>query len=232
MSDTPMTREMALRIGLAARALPDTTPAKLLAVLDAAIGLPPAEDKIQKLRLKDLRTALDGEFSEMPKAALEEALSQLKGAKEEAPLPTAEAFTEGDMPGSIRVACASNTGEALDGHFGSCARFLVYQVAPDTVRLIDIRDANTVTDVEDKNDFRADLIADCHVLYVASIGGAAAAKVIKRDIQPVKIPAGGSARDLAMKLAERLETTPPPWLAKIMGVSAEDRAPVIHEVEE
>jgi hypothetical protein len=30
---------------------------------------------------------------------------------------------------SIRIACASNRGERLDGHFGSCARFLIYQVS-------------------------------------------------------------------------------------------------------
>ena len=41
------------------------------------------------------------------------------------------------MPGSIRVACASNGGEVLDGRSGSARRFLIYQVSAETVRLID-----------------------------------------------------------------------------------------------
>jgi Dinitrogenase iron-molybdenum cofactor len=43
------------------------------------------------------------------------------------------------MPGSIRVACASNGGEALHGHFGSARRFLICQVSAETQRLIDAR---------------------------------------------------------------------------------------------
>ena len=38
-------------------------------------------------------------------------------------------YQEGDMPNSIRIAVASNTGEQLDGHFGSCHRYLIYQLS-------------------------------------------------------------------------------------------------------
>ena len=46
---------------------------------------------------------------------------------------------------------------------------------------------------EDKNLWRAQLIGDCHVAYVVSIGGPAAAKVIRADIYPIKVPDGGPA---------------------------------------
>ena len=35
-----------------------------------------------------------------------------------------EPSTEGDMPGSVRVACASNGGDELDGHCGAARHFL------------------------------------------------------------------------------------------------------------
>jgi predicted Fe-Mo cluster-binding NifX family protein len=89
------------------------------------------------------------------------------------------------MPGSLRVAFASNGGDELDGHVGAARQFLVYQVSPNEVRLIDVRKIDASGTVEDKNGQRAALIADCRVLYVSSIGGPAAAKVVKADIHPI-----------------------------------------------
>ena len=224
MADATLSKDMALRIGLAARALPDTEPAKLLAVLAGAVGLPPAPEKLAALKVKDLKGAADEALADIPAADLKKALAYLKGeAEAEAtPMPETEAYQEGDMPGSIRIACASNGAEDLDGHFGSCARFLIYQVSPEETRLIDVRPATHPED-RDKNDFRADLIKDCHVLYVVSIGGPAAAKVVRRDIHPIKFPNGGNAREVADGTRSVLTSAPPPWLAKAMGRAPEER---------
>jgi nitrogen fixation protein NifX len=132
-------------------------------------------------------------------------------------------YAEGDMPASIRVACASNTEEQLDGHFGSCARFLVYQVSSQEARLIAIRSTAGDAEAEDKNAFRSELIRDCDVLYVGSIGGPAAAKVVKMSIHPIKVPQGGAIADLLDQLKTVLAGSPPPWLAKVMGASPEER---------
>ena len=43
------------------------------------------------------------------------------------------------MPGSIRAAVASDSDEELNAHFGSCRRFLIYQLTPEECRLIDVR---------------------------------------------------------------------------------------------
>jgi hypothetical protein len=67
------------------------------------------------------------------------------------------------------------------------------------------------------------LIADCHVLYVVSVGGPAAAKVIRADIFPIKLPNGGPAAEIVRQFQQALANSPPPWLAKILGVSAEKR---------
>jgi hypothetical protein len=58
---------------------------------------------------------------------------------------------------------------------------------------------------------------------VVSIGGPAAAKVVKQDIHPIKFPHGGDAVEAVAELKNTLATNPPPWLAKVMGKEAEER---------
>ncbi len=122
------------------------------------------------------------------------------------------------MPGSIRVACASRGGERVDGHFGSCPCFLVYLVSADRVRLIDARPVEDSASAD-----RAGLIKDCHILYIRSIGGPAAAKVVKAGIHPIKILEDGNAPELLAQLQKVLAASPPPWLAKAMGAAPQER---------
>jgi len=227
MSHTALSDDIALRIGLAARALPDTDPARLLRVLADAVGLPPTAASLDALTVKTLKAAADGELADLDKESLKNALALLKGGGADTvePPPEVEPYSDGDLPGSIRVACASNGGELLDGHFGSCRRFLVYQVSADGFRLIDSRDIDDRIPAaqDDKNAYRASLIGDCQVLLVASIGGPAAAKVVKLDIHPIKHPQMGSARERIAALQEAIAHKPPPWLAKVMGQDADER---------
>ncbi len=232
MSASPISNEVALRIGLAARELPDTDPARLLRVLDAAIGLPPTSKKLDKLTVKELKSAADGEFADVDTAAIKSALACLKGEHgvSSEPLPEIEAYADGEMPNSIRVACASNKSEMLDGHFGSCRRFLVYQVSELEYRLIDIRSVDDSEVEDDKNSHRASLINDCQLLFVGSIGGPAAAKVVRAGVHPIKKPQPGPARAEIETLQRVIGRDAPPWLAKVMGQSPEERIRFEQEV--
>ncbi|MGR9107292.1 MAG: dinitrogenase iron-molybdenum cofactor biosynthesis protein [Gammaproteobacteria bacterium] len=234
MSTQPISNEIALRIALAARELPDTDVARLLRVLQAAVGLPPTKKKLADLKVKDLKSAADGEFAEMDHAALKAALSRLQdeSGDPEDLLPEVARYRDGDMPNSIRVACASNHGEMLDGHFGSCRRFLIYQVASSEVRLIDIREVENEQEAEDKNSYRAFLIQDCQLLFIGSIGGPAAAKVIRANIHPVKKPNPCPAREEMEALRKVIGREAPPWLAKAMGQPPEKRIRFEQEREE
>ncbi|MGZ8914642.1 MAG: nitrogen fixation protein NifX [Methylobacter sp.] len=225
-SQAALSRELALRIGLAARALPDTDAKRLLSVLTDCIGLPITEQKIAGINLETLKTAKAGEFAAVDKPLLTHALSILKsGLTDNARKSERQAYTDGDMPGSVRIACASNDGINVDGHFGSCSQFMVYQVSADEARLIDIR-TTVIPDeleVEDKNVFRAELIQDCQVLYIASVGGPAAAKIVKLGIHPIKLSAIDPVAEIVGQLQNVIAGTPPPWLAKVLGIEANDR---------
>ena len=225
MSNTPISDEIALRIGLAARELPDTDAARLMRVLLDAVGLPPTATKLANLTAKELRTAGDGEFADMDISAIKSALVFLKGEKgsHREPLPEMHPYTDGEMQNSIRVACASNNGEMLDGHFGSCQRFLIYQLSESEHRLIEIRNIDDGKTVDDKNGYRASLIADCQILYVVSIGGPAVAKVVRVGAHPIKKSQAVPARQEIRTLQNLIGTNAPPWLAKAMGRLPEER---------
>lgn len=233
MTASPISEDIALRIGLAARELPDTDAARLMRVLSNTISFPPTAKKLSALTVKSLKAAADGEFADIEADHLKSALSYLKGEADVSadPLPEIEAYEEGDMPNSIRVACASNKAEMLDGHFGSCKRFLIYQVSSEESRLVDIRDIDANTDVEDKNAYRASLIEDTQLLFVASIGGPAAAKVVRANVHPIKKPNAESARDEIVALQSVIGDDAPPWLAKVMGQAPEERIRFEQEAE-
>lgn len=221
---SPLSEEIALRLALAARALPDVEVRDLVVGVLQLVGEPLTVPKLNKLRLGKLKH-IDG-LAEVDESYLKEALALLKGRNiqfEPEPLPEVESLGAGEMPGSIRVACASNSGDQVNGHFGSCARFLIYQLAADELRLVDIRTPRAIHEDEDKNALRAELIADCQVLYTASIGGPAAAKVVRAGLHPIKVPQGGSARDELQRLQRAIADSPPPWLAKVMGFEPEER---------
>lgn len=226
MSGSQLSNEIALRIALAARELPDTDAARMLGVVKDLSGLPPTTEKLSSITVKGLKAAADGEFADIETAAIKSALTYLKGeaAMPADPLPETVPYSDGDMPGSIRVACASNRGELLDGHFGSCKRFVIYQVSASENRLIGLRETDDAASGDDKNGYRASLIADCQILFVASIGGPAAAKVVRAGVHPVKKPDSESARAEVEALQQVIGRGAPPWLAKVMGQAPEDRA--------
>ncbi len=224
---TTITKGAAARIAQAARAMPDIDVRALALKLAERVGLPIDEAKLERLTVADLTLMLSGEETVEPdvdRASIKLAVRHLWGQLDDSDgLPQPEPYADGDLPGSLRVAVASNSGDLLDGHFGSCPRFLIYQVGRETTRLVAIRGTEPTDEAEDKNAARSALIDDCQLVYVQSIGGPAAAKVVRAGVHPIKVPSGGPASETLDRLRAVLDA-PPPWLAKVMGVEARSLA--------
>jgi nitrogen fixation protein NifX len=220
---TTITKGAALRIALAAKALEEADPRAFTIKLAESLGLPVTEEKLAAVTVADLKLILSGEETVEPDqdmASIKLAVRYLWGDNvDDDDVPRPGIYAEGDLADSLRVAVASNSGENLDGHFGSAPRFLIYQVGKAGMTLIDVRPTLIADEAEDKNVARSELINDCQIVYVQSIGGPAAAKVVRAGVHPVKIPAAGPARDTLVRLQAVLDA-PPPWLARIMGVEA------------
>lgn len=232
MSAPPVSRHaqlpghLALRIALAARTLKGVDTAHLVRAVIAAVGEPITEARLRKLRASRLYARLQesvppgGELPLIGERQLHSALGLLKGrgvSMPEDPLPVPQGYRDGEFEDSVRIACASDGGERMDGRFGGCARFLIYQISPHASRLIAIREPAPATEDDDRYALRAELIHDCQLLYTLSIGGPAAAKVIRAGVHPIKQPRALPARELVEELQRVLATLPPPWLAKVMG---------------
>lgn len=226
MSQLP--RELALRIALAARVLPDVDVPRLIEILHEKVGMPLDDEKLKSITVTNLKTGIgsldgeeDGEDIDIGLANIKQAVRYLWGEETDENLPEVQPYKDGDMPESIRVGLASNSGELLNGHFGSCLRFLVYQLSKDEYRLIDIRSTVGADDSDDRNLFRVNLVKDCHVLFMQSVGGPAAAKIIRADIYPIKVPEVTDAVE-QLKTFQSVFDAPPPWMAKALGRSAEE----------
>lgn len=228
MATPSISREVALRIGLAAKVLPEVSPGDLLLVLMKTLGNSLTEDDLRRITEADLRAALESvsskeniEDSVINKEAIKLAVRYLQGEEIDFPeLPKIHKYAEGEMPGSLRIAIASCTGEEIDGHFGSCSHYLIYQLSTEEYRLIDIRSSEGASESDDKNAYRVNLIKDCHVIFFQSVGGPAAAKIVKAGVYPMKKPDGGAANKTLEELQQVMKGTPPPWLAKAMGRDA------------
>ncbi|MDA7746188.1 NifB/NifX family molybdenum-iron cluster-binding protein [Psychromonas sp.] len=123
----------------------------------------------------------------------------------------------------LKIAFSSSDGVTVDGHFGSCEQFYIYTVDAEKQQKLEVRQATSGRGVE-KNAIRAELISDCHLLFCASIGGPAAARVIRSGIYPMKCkPVGETYPDITEQLSllqERMQSESlPPWLAKLTGQS-------------
>lgn len=235
MAEQPISNAVALRIALASRLFPELPITDFIEALQDYLGGILDEASLSRITVTNLKTALgqtyeldgeeDGEDANTTDiAALKRAVRILWGELDAIDqLPVIEPYRAKDMPNSIRVAVASNHQESLDGHFGSCLRYLIYQLSTEEIRLVDIRSALAADFSDDKNAFRVSLIRDCSVLYIVAIGGPAAAKVVQAGIYPIKKEQGGAARTLLAELQQAIATSPPPWLAKILGVAASER---------
>jgi nitrogen fixation protein NifX len=234
-----LSRDLALRIALATRVLPGVDIQQLLGVLHAKVGSPLDDEKLKTITVTNLKTGIgshdgeeDGEDIGIGLENIKLAVRYLWGEEEgDEGLPEIQPYKEGDIPESIRIAISSNSGAMLNGHFGSCIRFLVYQLSRTDMRLVDIRSTIEADSSDDRNLFRVNLINDCQVLFVQSIGGPAAAKVIRADIYPIKVPDAIEATD-QLKEFQKVFDAPPPWMAKILGKTAEERKRFSHHDDE
>ena len=149
----PLNDEMALRIGLASRQLPGLALEDWLGILIRAVGLPLSPERTRRLRLRRLRDTGGKLLALYKDEQLREALFCLRGQSDvdmRATVPTPQPYREGDMPGSIRVACASNRSDRIDAAFGNCSRLLIYQVSVREIRLIHVREQHSLAKVEQR----------------------------------------------------------------------------------
>jgi nitrogen fixation protein NifX len=118
----------------------------------------------------------------------------------------------------MKVAFTSTTGEIIDRHFGQCDSFHVWEIGPEEARYLET--VGVTADDDDEEDriaARANVLAECAIVYTMQIGGPAAAKLVAKKIHPMKTSTEVPVAEIVAKLQEVLRGNPPPWLRKAMN---------------
>lgn len=119
----------------------------------------------------------------------------------------------------MKVGFATQDGQQVDAHFGWARHIALYDLSAegyhhlDTVDFVDgLREDGD----DDKLTPKLEAVRDCSILYVAAIGGSAAARVVALKVHPVKVAQPEPISAILDRLQEVLRKTPPPWLRKAM----------------
>lgn len=134
----------------------------------------------------------------------------------------------------MKIAFATQDLKRVDAHFGWAKNIVIYEVTPESHHFVEAvqfdgdlqEDGN-----EDKLVPKIEAIKDCAILYVAAIGGSAAARVVANRIHPIKVNEPEDIGEILVKLQAVLKGTPPPWLRKVMLKGQERSFDFEEEVE-
>lgn len=126
------------------------------------------------------------------------------------------------MDNAMKVAFASKDMEEINAHFGGAKEFVVYNVSKEGYELCEVikTDTSNLED-DDKTDFRVRALKGVSIMYSESIGGTAAAKVIRAGIHPMKVNEPTLIEDVLKSLVAMINGNPPPWVKRIIQMKTE-----------
>jgi nitrogen fixation protein NifX len=123
----------------------------------------------------------------------------------------------GTMNSALRVAFATKDMVGVNAHFGGAKEFVVYNVSKEGYEVSEVikTDTSELED-DDKTDFRVRALKGVNIMYCESIGGTAAAKVIRAGIHPMKVNEPTPIEDILKTLVTMINGNPPPWVKNII----------------
>lgn len=120
----------------------------------------------------------------------------------------------------MKIAFTTDDQIHINSHFGWAKKIDVYDVTTEGYNFLktltfegDLKEDGN----EDKLNPKLEALQDCTIVYVAAIGGSAAARLIKNKITPIKARSEtDEIAEVLTKLVETLNGNPPPWLRKAL----------------
>uniref|UniRef100_B8HM95 Nitrogen fixation protein NifX n=1 Tax=Cyanothece sp. (strain PCC 7425 / ATCC 29141) TaxID=395961 RepID=B8HM95_CYAP4 len=120
----------------------------------------------------------------------------------------------------MKIAFTTNDRIHIDAHFGWARKIDVYEVSTEGYKFLqtlnfdgDLKEDGN----EDKLVPKIEALHDCTIVYVSAIGGSAAARLIRKQITPIKARSeADQITDVLERMVETLKGSPPPWLRKAL----------------
>lgn len=120
----------------------------------------------------------------------------------------------------MKVAFTTSDNVHINAHFGWAEKIDVYEVSTEGYDFLNTLkfEGNLQEDGnEDKLVPKLQALSDCTIVYVAAIGGTAAARLIKQKVTPVKARSEEEQiEEILSNLVKTLKGNPPPWLRKAL----------------
>ncbi len=127
----------------------------------------------------------------------------------------------------MKVAFASQDKVHINAHFGSAKQIDVYDVSTEGYNFLNTLEfkGNLKQDGnEDKLVPKIEALSDCTIVYVAAIGGSAAARLIRRKVTPIKARTQDQEiEEILTNLVKTLKGNPPPWLRKVLQAESQQK---------
>ncbi|MBW4672448.1 MAG: nitrogen fixation protein NifX [Cyanomargarita calcarea GSE-NOS-MK-12-04C] len=125
----------------------------------------------------------------------------------------------------MKIAFTTSDRVHINAHFGWAKEIDVYEVSDLGFHFVETLtfEGNLKEDGnEDKLAAKLQALGDCTIVYVSAIGGTAAAKLIKKQVTPVKARSEEQEiTDVLNQLVQTLKGNPPPWLRKALQKKTE-----------
>ena len=115
----------------------------------------------------------------------------------------------------MKVAFATSTGISIDENFKRSQSFSVWEIGPwEALFVSDVRIRPDQGSEENRLTARADALSHCAIVCSRNLSGPAAAKLVARQVHPIKTGVDTPVEDVIGKLQLVLRGTPPPWMRK------------------
>jgi nitrogen fixation protein NifX len=119
------------------------------------------------------------------------------------------------MGAHMKVAFSSSTGIDIDENFRKTQSFSVWDIGPQEAFYVNTISVESAPATEESRiSARADALAHCSIVCSREINGPAAAKLVARNIHPMKTGTNIPIEDIIGKLQQVLRGNPPPWIQK------------------
>jgi len=115
----------------------------------------------------------------------------------------------------MKVAFSSSTGVDIDLNFRKTKSFTIWDIGPQESFYVNTISIAQEPETEERRiAVRADALAHCAIVCSSEINGPAAAKLVSRNIHPMKTGPATPVETIIGKLQRVLSGTPPPWIRK------------------
>ena len=124
----------------------------------------------------------------------------------------------------MKVAFTSSSGTIVDGNFRKSDSFSIWDIGPhESYYVTTVNIEADVGDEDDRITVRAEALKGCAIVCAKQICGPSAAKLVVRNVHPMKTGDCIAVEEVIVRLQDVLKGSPPPWIRK-----AQEKDLIIH----